>query len=67
MSAPGRRRAPDFPIHRALNRLKQAEIDLSAAIELGSLTNNALVLEAHALLQELISTLSKAALIPDRG
>jgi hypothetical protein len=65
MTAPRQGLAPDLPVHRALNKLKQAEVDLVAAIGPGSHPKNALLLEAHALLWELISTLSKAASTSD--
>ncbi|MGA8224692.1 MAG: hypothetical protein WB780_23815 [Candidatus Acidiferrales bacterium] len=60
MDAP--RQPPDtnFAVQRALNKLKQAEVDLIAAIAPGAHPKNALLLEAHSMLWELISTLEKA-------
>jgi hypothetical protein len=60
MNAPRQSPSWDLPVHRALNKLKQAEVDLIAAIAPGSHPKNALLLEAHSQLWELISTLSKA-------
>jgi hypothetical protein len=59
--------APDIHVHRALDGLKQAEIDLLAAIGLKSHPNNAVLIAAHAILREVISMLSKATASTDRG
>ena len=56
---------PDDHVHRTLIKLKQAEVDLIAAIAQGTHPNNAVLLEANALLGELISMLSKAGSNPD--
>jgi hypothetical protein len=51
----------NLALDRALNNLKQAEVDLLAAIHPGGHPQNDLLLEAHASLWEAFSTLSKAA------
>jgi hypothetical protein len=66
MNAPRQSPIPNIPLYRAQQSLHDAEADLLEAIRLGSHPNNALLLEAHALLREAISALSKAASPTDR-
>jgi hypothetical protein len=60
MDAPRQSPIPNIPLYRAQQSLQDAESDLLEAIRLGSHPNNAVLLEAHALLREVISALSKA-------
>ena len=66
MTVPRQSPVPDDHVHRTLGKLKQAEVDLIAAIAPGTHPNNTVLLEAHALLWELITMLSKAESNPDK-
>jgi len=45
-------------VHQALQKLKQAEADLLAAVQPGDHPHNAVLLEVHGFLWEAISTLT---------
>jgi hypothetical protein len=59
MDIPQKGPTPNAAVERALDHLKQAEIDLLAAIHPGDHPNNATLLEVHSFLWEAISMLSK--------
>jgi hypothetical protein len=59
MESPQKGPAANAAVDRALDHLKQAEVDLLAAIRPGGHPNNAELLEVHAFLWEAISMLSK--------
>jgi hypothetical protein len=61
MIAPKQSPAPDHGIEQALSHLKKAEGELLAVVRQDNHPKNALLLEAHALLWETISTLHRAS------
>ena len=59
MDIPQKGSAPHTAVERALDHLKQAEVDLLAAIRPGDHPQNATLLEVHSFLWEAISVLSR--------
>ena len=59
MDIPQRGPTPNTAVERALDHLKQAEVDLLAAIRPGDHPQNATLLEVHSFLWEAISVLSR--------
>ncbi|MGA8872644.1 MAG: hypothetical protein WA434_06110 [Candidatus Acidiferrales bacterium] len=66
MDIPQKGPAPNAAVERALDHLKQAEVDLLAAIRPGDHPQNATLLEVHSFLWEAISMLTKAAISGER-
>ena len=59
MDIPQKDPASNTAVERALDHLKQAEVDLLAAIRPGDHPQNATLLEVHSFLWEAISMLTK--------
>ncbi len=59
MDIPQKGPASNTAVERALDHLKQAEVDLLAAIRPGDHPQNATLLEVHSFLWEAISMLTK--------
>jgi hypothetical protein len=58
--------APHLALKQALTHLHEAEIEILAAVHEGSHPKKALLLEAHSLVWEAVSTLMKATVGEDQ-
>lgn len=57
--------APHFALKQALTHLHEAEIEILAAVHEGNHPKKALLLEAHSMVWEAVSTLMKAMAASD--